>query len=328
MTVRTVVVQTVAVVMLSTGAARAQAPVGAQAPAIDAGSAPAPAAPPPPASQEPTPPEPSPSQAAAPEPAPEAPKPAPRVRWRDSSEEGPEVVAARVEQEEEGLPVEAESARWQLGGAHFVLSLERLATALAWKQTSTVEVSQGFGGAVRQVDYSSSGGDISLLFGGGRTFSAVPRVAFDAIFRGGFTIGGSVGLVASAGKQEGNELRSESDLPSLGGALFATRAGYFLAAGKVGVWLRGGFTYVQASSEVDVATGAAVITTKTNVSAWCFTLDPQLVIVAAPRVGITVGPLFDIAMSGTDKTETGTQVAEADYRTSASGVTAGVAAIF
>ncbi|MDF3071500.1 MAG: hypothetical protein K0R38_7101, partial [Polyangiaceae bacterium] len=98
----------------------------------------------------------------------------------------------------------------------------------------------------------------------------------------------------------------------------------------VGIWLRGGFTYLTASAEGETSsTGSApTVTTRTTVSAWAFTLDPQLVLVPAPRIGITLGPLLDIPVAGTDKTVTNGQTEELEYRSSAYGITAGVAALF
>lgn len=57
-------------------------------------------------------------------------------------------------------------------------------------------------------------------------------------------------------------------------------------------------------------------------------MDPQLVVVAAPRIGVTLGPLLDIPVAGTDKAESNGQTVELEYRSSAYGVTGGVAAIF
>ncbi len=205
-----------------------------------------------------------------------------------------------------------------------MLSFERLASLLAWSRTTsptTPGVSLNSPGI--KTESTTSGAEVSLLFGGGqRTPSALPRIAIDGIFDNGFTLGGSLGAMASSGKSGG-----ESSLASLSGALFAVRAGYFAATRNVGFWLRGGFTYVSASGEVPASGGASSSTTAT-VTSWNLTLDPQLVLIAAPRVGITLGPLFDIPIGGTDTITRGAESVERDYRSSAFGVTAGATAIF
>jgi len=102
------------------------------------------------------------------------------------------------------------------------------------------------------------------------------------------------------------------------------RAGVLLpASGTIGIWLRGGFTHFSSTSSAGSSTTTSP---KESVTAWDFTLDPQVVIVAAPRVGITFGPLFDIPVAG--RVENGSQVLEVDYKNSAYGVTAGASAIF
>lgn len=262
------------------------------------------------------------------------PAPKPRVRWKESSETAPEGEGEEQDgaTDEASPPVPTENVSWELGGAHFVLSFERLTTVLSWKQTSKAPTGSGSFSAGATTDVSTSGTDVSFLFGGGeRTPSSLPRIAFDGIFSGGFTLGGSLGLMSSTGKNESNALRQESALSDTSGALFGVRAGYFAASSRVGFWLRGGFTYLGATSEATVPGGngsSLTYTAKVSVSAWALTLDPQLVLVAAPRVAITLGPLFDIPIAGREKLEANGQTAEAEHRNSGYGITAGASAIF
>ncbi|MDF3072255.1 MAG: hypothetical protein K0R38_7856, partial [Polyangiaceae bacterium] len=223
--------------------ALAQAPVDSSAPAPEVPPVPNPAteaAPAPPVSAPPSaeavPPQAAPSPPAAET---EAPTATPRVRWKDTDatqaapQEGSEEAP-----DESTPPPPPEGDAWQLGGAHFVLSLERLTTVLAWKQTTTLSTPSGggFNSPATTSDATTSGTDISFLFGGGeRTPSSLPRIAFDGIFNGGFTIGGSVGLMSSTAKSESNAFRGESAQADLTGALFGVRAGYFGVAGSVGI---------------------------------------------------------------------------------------------
>jgi hypothetical protein len=112
-------------------------------------------------------------------------------------------------------------------------------------------------------------------------------VAFDGILDGGFTFGGAVGYSTSS--------------------VFTGRFGYFVAGSpSVGVWLRGGFTRFVGSAEAKVASGNALVDLKQTVGAYCLAFDPQLLPVAAPRFGITLGPVLDIPLQGKeDRTRDG-----------------------
>lgn len=319
----------VVVVSLWSKVVLADAPVASASPAPEP-PPPAPTAPSTVTPTEPPPPTTDASEAVAPDLDQPVPESKPRVTWKvdSSGEESSPDAAAPQASEEEPPSLPPEATAWRLGGAHFVLSLERTITLLSWKQTSSVAASSGSFGTT---EVSASGADLSFLFGGGqRTPSSIPRVAVDGVFDGGFTIGGSVGAVSSTGKNDGNATRNESTLPSIGGALFGCRAGYLAKTGNVGLWLRAGFTYVSASSESETQTvvGSPPTTLKTKVSAWTLTLDPQLVLIAAPRIGITFGPLLDVPVAGTDEAEANGQTVELEHRSSAYGVTSGVAAIF
>jgi hypothetical protein len=307
------------------GLARAQAPVGS------ASAAPS-VAPPPPTEVAPpaaeAPPEVAPPPAAAAPAAPpdvDEPAPGARVKWK-SNETPPtaEEEAPSEEDTDESQAVVPADA-WQLAGGHFILSFERMTTLLSWKQS--VQVPSSFNGSSggSTTEVSSSGADVSLLWGGGeRTPSSLPRIAFDGVFSNGFTLGGSLGLVSSTGTSK--DSTGETPLSDHSGYLFGFRAGVILPATEsIGIWLRGGFTHFSATTS---ASSSSTNAAKEVITAWDFTLDPQLVLVVAPRVGITFGPLFDIPVAGTDRVETGNQVLEADFKNSAYGVTAGASAIF
>lgn len=282
------------------------APPAAEAPAVNT-TEPAVPAPPPdldePAKQEPT----------------------PRVRWKSNESPPTANEEAPVEDATDEASTAGLQSDWELAGAHFVLSFERMTTLLSWKQS--VQVPSNFGGSSNgsTTEISTSGADISLLWGGGeRTPSSLPRIAFDGVFSNGFTLGGSLGVLSSSGTSK--DSTGESPLSDHSGYLFGFRAGVLLPASEtIGIWLRGGFTHFSSTSS---AGSSSTTSPKESVTAWDFTLDPQVVIVAAPRVGITFGPLFDIPVAGTDRVENGSQVLEADYKNSAYGVTAGASAIF
>jgi hypothetical protein len=262
------------------------------------------------------------------------------VKWVDS----PPAAAAPINDEsgedERGLAgtEEGSVAGWRLGGSHFVLSLERLTSLLGWRNTTRVETTSitggGFSGpttATTTTDFTTSGTDVSFLTAGaGRTISSVPRIAFDGVTSGGFTFGGYLGYLVSNGKDEGNSVRSESDLPEASMFVLGGRLGYLIEASPtVGVWLRGGFSrFTVGASATSINASGGTSTSELTVASWNLTLDPQLVLVAAPRFAITLGPLLDFALSGTSTLKSGDQSTERDFSSSAFGVTGGAAAIF
>jgi hypothetical protein len=119
----------------------------------------------------------------------------------------------------------------------------------------------------------------------------------------------------------------------------------------VALWLRGGVTYFQTSLEsttVDrpISTGDTTFTTKVSseTSGTAATFDAQFVIVPIDHVGITIGPVFDIALAGSTKTtttqtatatsggstvtQTQTGVRDGDLKQSNYGAAAGIIAFF
>jgi hypothetical protein len=292
-----------------------------------AAEAPAPNAEPPEAAPPPT----EPESESEPEPAPKKRSAKARVKWADPDAEAPaEDEEAERETRAEAEPPSERLLGWRLGGSHFVLSFERMATLLSWRQAVKFETqSSSLASATSEV--AMSGTDASLLVAGtGRTASAVPRIAFDGIVDGGFTFGGSLGYQSSTGKQEATATAAEADLATTSVFVFGARLGYFaVTSDTIGIWLRGGFTRTSISAESTSTSNGVSATTTLTQGAWNFSLDPQLVLVAAPHVGITLGPLLDIPLEGTIKsTAADGQAVERDYSSSAYGVTAGATAIF
>jgi hypothetical protein len=253
-----------------------------------------------------------------------------------------------IEEEEQGEEAEAEdtelepappASAWKLRGPHFVLSAERITGIVGWSQTNTrTRTTSEFDGfpTTTTVDVERSGTDVSLLGAGGFFDNplSIPRVGLDYIFAGGFTLGGSLGYMATSGKIEspdsGGVVRSE-DTPTVDIFLFAPRLGVFFSASpNLGIWLRGGITRLGLSSESEDFDDINGTTTKftSTVTLVDLTLDPQLVFSPAPHVGITVGPTIDIGLSGTVENSGSGGTVENDMTASSYGVTAGLAALF
>lgn len=325
--------------ILVSGVASAQVPGPAPTPSAGATSEPTPEAPPnalaPPAAT------PAPETAPEPElePEPEPEKPRARVRWREPdagsrSHDDLEREEGDLETDSEQTDAVARSAEgWSLQGPHFVLAVERLTSVLAW--SSVGKASSSSSGA-QSTEVEVSGTDVAFLGAGGagRTVSGVPRLAFDAVLNVGFTIGGSLSYVASTDAKTsvaGVDSTSTS-LPDQSVLLFAPRMGVLLRPShNVGVWLRGGITRISTDETVvAVFPGGDVMRQQLSATLWHLSLDPQLVLIPAPRVAITIATIMDIGLPGTveHRSGSGDAIFETEIQSSAYGVSAGLAAIF
>jgi hypothetical protein len=256
-----------------------------------------------------------------------------RVRWAEpggGAADETEVPAVDEAEPEE----EARHGGWSLQGFHFVLAVERITSVLGWSNVSTAAPSD-IGTSSTEVEVS--GTEIAFLSAGGasRTVSGVPRLAFDVVLDIGLSLGGSLGYVASVDGESTIESNSSADqpreLPDQSISVFAPRLGLMLRPlENVGVWLRGGITRIGTSETVTFSSAAGSTRQHWDATLWQLSLDPQLVLVAAPRVAITVSALLDLGLSGTveSRREGDSAVFDTDLKSSAYGVSAGLAAIF
>ena len=151
----------------------------------------------------------APTEAGAPaadSPAATAPKteaPRARVLWKEPSPDDPrpadpESAEATDSAEQPAAPPTSNAAGWSLTGPHFALSIERVTSVLGWSKKITIAPVSGIGDPL---DIETSGTDVSFLGAGAlRSASGVPRVAFDVILDGGFSIGGAISYMTSSGK--------------------------------------------------------------------------------------------------------------------------------
>ncbi len=263
-----------------------------------------------------------------------------RGRWRDgddsaSSREGSE------DESEDASPSLGDPL--QLGGTRFIVSVERATSVLAWAGTTTItntSFNQFGDPTTSDQEVESSGTDVSFL--GGNTENnpfAIPRVAFDAMLNSGLTLGGSLTYLTSSSKAEipsdlDPTVKTTVDGPTRSTFILSPRIGVMLKASPtVGIWLRGGITRVSVTSEtkrsIDDVDGTREVTTTGTGTFVNVSLDPQLVLMPVPHVGITLGAAVDIGASGTYKFETsGSPSQEVDQTLSSYGATAGLVAIF
>jgi hypothetical protein len=299
-------------------------------------------------------------EAPAPAPTPDADADADADAEADAREEAREREAARkrvrrrraqLEAEVEAEEDEAETKRhteverprsrlhdWRLVGPHFLISAERITNVLGWSSTETVPLvsSNGFPSS-STAELERAGSDVSFMGSGNSTnpFS-IPRLGFDGMFANGLTLGGSISyLVASGERQSFTNFNGTGTVtikePTVSTFVFAPRLGVVIQASQVlGVWLRGGISRISMSTETsgfDPDTGAQLTSTKTSsLTMVDLTLDPQLVFTPVPHVGLALGALLDIGLSGSYQDSDGSQ--EQDFKQSSYGVTGGLVAIF
>jgi hypothetical protein len=244
-----------------------------------------------------------------------------------------------------------------------IISADRLFGVSAWSGSSSISTTTTSGGAQSsapvKVDAEGSGTQVNLLWGssgtggGGENPFAVPRLAIDFFVGNGVTVGGSFGFASTSGSSKSTTHRfsqgsstsidKNADLPDISSFVVAPRFGVVVPAGKqVAFWLRGGVTYFHSSSEETETTPATSsgggTSTKTtgSSSGTALTFEPTLVIMPAPHVGLTLGPVFDIGLEGSAEaegtaTQGGTSVtfrATGDQKFSSYGGAAGLLVFF
>ena len=211
----------------------------------------------------------------------------------------------------------------QFGGAGtFAVSAERLFGFSYASQSTTQEV------AGTEIERSASFTSFSLL-GKVSTVSAswatntlysFPRLAGDYFVIQGLSLGAGLGIVtgSSSLEQKSGNISREDDGPSFMGFLIAPRVGYaFPFTASVGLWPRGGITYVHGGVDVDG--------NETNINATALTLEVPLVIAPVPHVAIGIGPSFDIGLGGSVSDEDDNKI---DFKGTEIGVQASLTAYF
>ena len=160
-------------------------------------------------------------------------------------------------------------------------------------------------------------------------------MGFDVVLDVGLSVGGSLSYVASLNGESVIESNSSADepngLPDQSISIFAPRLGVMLTPlHNVGIWLRGGITRIGTSETVTISAPTGSVRQQWDASLWQLSLDPQVVLVAAPRVAITLALILDVGLPGTIETrpEGGSAVFDTDLRSSGYGASAVLAAIF
>jgi hypothetical protein len=120
-----------------------------------------------------------------------------------------------------------------------------------------------------------------------------PRIGFDYFVIDRLSVGGS--LIFKTTSSETEAEGQSADGPSNTTFLFAPRAGYaFMFNDTVGIWPRLGFTYYTSSTELETPAG----TFEDSENGLALAIEGLFVIAPMPHFGFTVGPTFDIGLTG------------------------------
>ena len=146
------------------------------------------------------------------------------------------------------------------------------------------------------------------------------------------TIGGNLGYARASGSSETKEgnTTTKTDGEPTNVLLISPKVGYIInLAPNFSLWLRGGITYYRGWSSDEEDDNNKVSTTW---SGFGLNIDPQLVFSPAEHVGITLGPVLDIPLTGSLETEVKqgntTVTTKYDLKASNYGATIGLLAHF
>ena len=215
----------------------------------------------------------------------------------------------------------AQEAPGTFGGAgQFVIGAERMFGFTSSNQKTSLE-----GGGVT-TETTESFSQFSLLGLHGVSAYSIPRIGFDYFVIDRLSVGGSLMFVTTSSEteQDVGGVSASADGPSNTTFVFAPRVGYaFMFNEMIGIWPRAGFTYYSSSTEVESPVGTA----ENNENGLALALEGLFVIAPINHVGFTVGPTFDIGLTGgvtTKAAAPGSVEQEADKKVTDIGVNAGL----
>jgi len=189
----------------------------------------------------------------------------------------------------------------------FAISAERLFGFVHSSNTTTVN----------NVDRTTKYDTFSLLsnpLGGLFSVYGAARIGADYFVTDGFSVGLALGY-----DHVGTSAPNSPD-SSLSVFTFAPRAGYaYMFSDVVGIWPRGGITYMSLSSSND-----GVANSDLGGHQLALTLEAPLVIAPVPHAAFTIGPTFDIGLDGSSDTTVGNVKVSTDTTQTAIGVQAGM----
>ena len=135
---------------------------------------------------------------------------------------------------------------------------------------------------------------LGMPLGGLGTAYSFPRVGVDYFPIDGLSIGGSLTYthLGSSYKVDPDMGPTVESSGSLNVFLIAPRVGYaFMFTDSIGLWPRGGITYIRSSSSSDDNDSASVA------SQFAFSVEAPFLFAPARNVAFTVGPTIDLGLS-------------------------------
>lgn len=189
-----------------------------------------------------------------------------------------------------------------------ILSADRLVPLFAYGVNKTTDSQQGGDVVTTRSQPSFSllpNFNTSQLAG---NFYNVPRLSVDYTVIDRLTVGGSVILFFTAGGSTEVKQGSQSvstDAPSTTLFGIAPRVGYILGLTDLfAFWPRGGFSFYSLSSKSTDTRNNQTTTSTVSTSQFAINLEPVFAITPVQNLFFIVGPVIDIPLTGTQKTET------------------------
>ncbi|HEY2408926.1 MAG TPA: hypothetical protein VGI10_23135 [Polyangiaceae bacterium] len=145
-----------------------------------------------------------------------------------------------------------------------------------------------------QPEQTSHATSFELLGNLATTTYGFARIGIDYFVIDGLTLGGSLAYVHASTSAESGGV--SADGPTTSGFLVMPRVGYAaMFNDTVGIWPRGGFTYLSATATSPNNLGSADVTRS------AITLEAPLIISPVPHTGFLIGPTLDLGVGGSDK---------------------------
>ena len=216
-------------------------------------------------------------------------------------------------------PVEEPAPRFGATG-DIAVGAERLFGFASVSATATVDAGNG-----QTAEATESTSSFTLL-GQGSPLPAfmLPRVGFDAFVTEGLSLGGFLLFGTRSSKRElGGSVQATraSDGPTETLVVLGPRIGYAaMFSDTVGLWPRGGITYVSDSAEDGVDRASVTMTE--------LTLEALLIVVPVEHVGFTVGPIVEVGLGGETEISGTSGSQKMDTTAGAFGIQAGLLAYF
>lgn len=149
-----------------------------------------------------------------------------------------------------------------------------------------------------------------------------PRLAADYFIIDGLSVGGAIGVMSYSGTAKSGNT-AERDTDSGSAFLFSPRVGYcFMFSRLIGLWPRGGFTYVGGGTDNPNDTAS------NGIHLWAFTAEVPLVITPVPHFGFHVGPTLDLGLAGGVSQKVNNVTTSVDASASEFGLQAGMFGYF